>query len=325
MYTAAFRRCVASRQVILMEGALSERLKREYHLTLDPHVTMARLYRDRVQAAALSSIWNQYIAIARRYGFPFLAATPTRRTNRETIALAGCGDSVIEGNVSLLQSVREQSGIEMYVGGQMGNRGNAYTLDGALSRQEAYDFHSWTVERYQKAGVDFLYPSLIPSLPEALGIAQAIDPTGLPYILSFTIQGDGRLIDGTTIADAIETIDSQTVNKPVCYMTNCVHPRFVLQALTQPFNQTPLVHSRFAGIQANAAALTYKEMDDSPVLLTSAPEELAVETLRLADLDQIRIWGGCCGTNDRHMEQIAKALLERFPHTSSIQTKGDTP
>ena len=293
-----------------MEGALGERLKREYGLTMDPHITMSGFYRTKLESSALKALWNQYIDIARRYGFPFLAATPTRRANRETIALAGCSDEVIAGNVAFLRSIQQQSGIEMYVGGQMGNRFNAYSAEGALSEPDAYDFHAWTAERYAQAGADFLYASIIPSLSEAAGLARAADAVGLPYLISFTIQQDGRLMDGTTIADAIAYIDSITANKPVCYMTNCVHPRFVFKALAQPFNQTPLVRQRFAGIQANAAPMTYAELDASPVLYSSPPEELAAEMLRLAELGHIRIWGGCCGTDNRHLESIAKALKE---------------
>lgn len=313
MSTHDFRTCMASHPVVLMEGALSERLKREYHIALDPHVTMAKLYRARKESEALSAIWNGYIAIAARYGFPFLACTPTRRTNRETVARSGCGDDVLAGNITFLRSLQQQSGIEMYVGGQIGNRGNAYSTEGALTEAEAFAFHRWSVERYARANADFLYASLIPTLAEAAGLARAADESGLPYIISFTIQQDGYLMDGTTIAEAIACIDSITVNQPVLYMTNCVHPRFVYQALMQPFNQTPLVKARFAGIQANAAPMTYAELDASPVLHTSAPDELATEMLKLADLDQIRLWGGCCGTDDRHMACIAKALRARFP------------
>jgi len=313
VHTNDFRSCMAAHPVVLMEGALSERLKREYRLTLDPHVTMAKLYRSRKNAEALSALWNGYISIARQYGFPFLACTPTRRTNQETVAMAGCGDDVLGGNIAFLRGVQQQCGIEMYVGAQIGNRGNAYSTEGALNEKDALCFHRWTVERYARANTDFLYCSLIPTLPEAAGLARAADESGLPYLVSFTIQQDGRLMDGVTIADAIAYIDSITVNQPVFYMTNCVHPRFVYQALVQPFNQTPLVKARFAGIQANAAPMTYAELDDSPVLRTSAPEELAAEMMKLADLDQIRIWGGCCGTDNRHMACIAKALRQRFP------------
>ena len=314
----AFRECIAAHSTVLMEGALSERLKREYRLTLDEHVTMARFYQTRVERAALAALWQGYAAIARQYSFPFLAATPTRRTNRETIALSGCGEEVIAGNVALLRSVQEQSGIEMYVGGQMGSRGNAYSGQNPPDVQAACDFHRWTADRFVKAGVDFLYPSLIPTLSEAAGIAQAIGPTGIPWVLSFTIQGDGRLLDGTAIDQAIGYIDTLTGNPPVCYMSNCVHPRFVYQALTQPFNQTERVRSRFWGIQANAAPLTLAELDDSPVLRTSAPEELADEMMKLATLGHIRIWGGCCGTDDRHMACIAKGLSDICHQTPNM-------
>ena len=311
--SSSFRQCIAGHPVVLMEGALSERLKREHCLTLDPHVTMARFYQTRTERAALAALWQGYAAIARQYGFPFLAATPTRRTNRETIALSGCGDEVIAGNVALLRSVQQQSGIEMYVGGQMGSRGNAYSGQNAPDVQEACAFHRWTAERFVEAGVDFLYPSLIPTLSEAEGLAQAIGPLGIPWVLSFTIQGDGRLLDGTTIDQAIGQIDSLTDNPPVCYMSNCVHPRFVYQALVQPFNRTERVRSRFWGIQANAAPLTLAELDDSPVLRTSSPQELADEMLKLAELGHIRIWGGCCGTDDRHMACIAEGLSRLDP------------
>lgn len=312
MNATDFREWFVRHPVILMEGALSERLKREYGLMMNPYVTMAQFYRSKVEADALKALWNQYADIARRYRFPLLTATPTRRTNQKTLADSYCTDEVIAGNVALLRSVQQHSGIEMAVGGQMGSKGNAYTNDQPLTEQESLDFHRWTVERFARTDVDYLYPSLIPSLPEAAGIARAIDPTGLPFIISFTIRPDGRLIDSTAIADAIRYIDSITINKPVCYMANCVHPRFVKMALTQPFNQAPEVRSRFCGIQANAAPMTFEELDASPVLLTSAPQELAEEMMQLAAFGQIRIWGGCCGTDSRHMECIAKSLRERF-------------
>ena len=32
--------------------------------------------------------------------------------------------------------------------------------------------------------------------------------------------------------------------------------------------------------------------------------------LRLTETGKIQIWGGCCGTDDRHMECLAKKLYE---------------
>ena len=125
---------------------------------------------------------------------------------------------------------------------------------------QARAFHRWQAEALAGAGLDYLYAGIMPTLPEALGMAQAMGDTGLPYIISFTIQKDGRLIDGTAVDAAIGAIDEGTARPPVCYMTNCVHPDIALQALEQPFNRTERVRARFWGIQANASPLPYDQL-----------------------------------------------------------------
>jgi len=190
----------------------------------------------------------------------------------------------------------------------MGCKGDAYTGEGALTEREDFDFHRFAVEQFHKADVDFLYAGIMPVLSEAAGLAKAIDDTGLPYIISFTIQQDGKLIDGTTIADAIRYIDGITTNKPVCYMTNCVHPSIVCKALAQPFNQNETVKERFQGIQANTSPLSYAELDGEEDLHCSEPEDFAEEMIKLQSVGDIKIWGGCCGTDCRHMECVARQL-----------------
>ena len=190
-----FRDCINQNQFVLMEGALGERLKREYSITFDEQIAMAGLIYEEKGAFALNALWNEYLEIARKYELPFLATTPTRRANKERIAKANCPETVIADNVAFLKNIQRNRGTEMYVGGLMGCKGDAYTGEGALDEQEAYGFHRWTAEQFQKAGVDFLYAGIMPTLSEAAGLARAIDDTGLPYIISFTIQEDGKLID----------------------------------------------------------------------------------------------------------------------------------
>lgn len=303
-----FRECIKQNEFVLMEGALGERLKREYGLTFDEHIAMAGLIYEEKGASALTALWKEYINIARKNELPFIATTPTRRANRERIEKVNCPETVIQDNVAFLKNIQRDCGIEMYVGGLMGCKGDAYTGEGALSEQEALEFHKWTVEQFYKAGVDFLYAGIMPTLSEAAGLARAVDDTGLPYIISFTIQQDGKMIDGTTITDAIRYVDSITTNKPVCYMTNCVHPSIVCKALMQPFNRNETVKERFLGIQANTSPLSYAELDGAEDLHCSEPEDFAEEMIRLQGVVDIKIWGGCCGTDCRHMEHVARKL-----------------
>ena len=304
------RTCVKQQRIILMEGALGERLKREYGLTFDPVVAMAKLIYDEKGAAALTALWNGYIDIARRYRLPFLATTPTRRANRERVAEAGCTEQLLHDNVRFLRNIQQSSGIEMYVGGLMGCRGDAYTGADALCEADAYEFHGWQAACFRDAGADFLYAGIMPTLPEAAGMAKAMTQTDLPYLISFTIEANGRLIDGTPIADAIRYIDAAANVPPICYMTNCVHPRIVRQALAQPCNNDPVVRSRFRGLQANTSPLSYAELDGAKDLLSATPPAFAAEILRLHREHPLTIWGGCCGTDDRHIEQLARKLTQ---------------
>lgn len=303
-----FKKCIEEQSYILMEGALGERLKREYNLSFDTYVAMAKLIYDNNGRIALKSLWQGYIDVAKKYGLPLLVTTPTRRANRERVEQAGCSTSIIEDNMMFLRSIQDHCNITMFVGGLMGCKGDAYTGEGALSESEAQVFHQWQANLFLNAGADFLYAGIMPTLPEATGMAQAMSATGLPYIISFTIQKDGRLIDGTAISEAIAYIDNKATVKPLCYMANCVHPSIVSEALLQPFNQTHIVFNRFLGIQGNTSPLSYAELDGSLDLRCSDPAQFAVEMLKLREISNIKIFGGCCGTDNRHMEQIAIRL-----------------
>lgn len=304
----SFIDCVAQQKSILMEGALGERLKREYNLHFDNDIAMARLIYTPKGSDTLKKLWMEYVSIAKKYNLPFIATTPTRRANMERITRANCKPSVIMDNVRFLRGIQRESGIEMYVGGLMGCKGDAYTGEGALSEHEARTFHKWQADLFCSAEVDFLYAGIMPTLPEAIGMAQAMEATGLPYIISFTIQKNGMLIDGTTISEAIASIDSSTKSNPICYMANCVHPCIVREALAQPFNSQELVFRRFLGIQANTSPLSFAELDGSQDLQCSPPETFAEEMLKLRNTSDIKIFGGCCGTDGRHMEQVARRL-----------------
>ena len=289
-----FETCIASHSSVLMEGALGERLKREYGLTINGSVAMADL------------IYSQQIA--EKYNLPFLATTPTRRANKQQVIQAGYDEAIIEDNVRFLRKIKETSNIEMYIGGLMGCKGDAYTGAGALNIEEARDFHHWQAQLFKLAKADFLYAGIMPVLAEATGMARAMSDTGIPYIISFTIQKDGKLIDGHTIDYAIRFIDDNVSRKPVCYMTNCVHPCIVYEALAHNFNQTEAVRTRFIGIQANTSALSYSELDGSADLQSSSPADLAEGMMKLKSEYDFRIFGGCCGTDDTHMEEIAKSI-----------------
>ncbi len=300
--------CFNTSPTILMEGALGERLKREYNIRFDDKVSMANLIYDYKSRQAMETIFQEYVKIAEKYSLPFIATTPTRRANKERVLQSNLSEKIIEDNVSFLQEIKKNTSTNMFVGGLMGCKGDAYKATEILSIEGAQEFHSWQANLFKNSGVDFLYAGIMPALSEAIGMAKAMESTGLPYIISFMIKNSGKLIDGTTIHNAIINIDKATVNKPIGYMTNCVHPTVLRKALSAPFNKTKLVRERFCGIQANASPLSPEELDNCSDLKSSDNVSLANEMMKLNQYFNPKIFGGCCGTDNTHIEEIAKRI-----------------
>ncbi len=315
-----FAKCFYESPVILMEGAIGERLKREYGITFDDKVAFASLIYNDASRNAMKHIFSQYVSIAEKYNLPFMATTTTRRANKERVMQSGFGENIIEDNVYFLKQIKEITSSNIYIGGLMGCKGDAYKGTCVMSIEEATEFHSWQANLFKKAEVDFLYAGIMPALPEAIGMAKAMENTGLPYIMSFMIRKNGELIDGTTIHNAILSIDEATVQKPICYMTNCVHPTVLKAALSCQINDTILVKERFRGIQANASPLSPEELDNCCDLKTSDSISLASDIMELYKCFTPKIIGGCCGTDNTHIEEIAKRLVTSKQKNLSINT-----
>jgi S-methylmethionine-dependent homocysteine/selenocysteine methylase len=294
---------------IMIEGALGVRLRGEYGVNSDPIVANASLVYEERARAAMKEIYGQYMGIAEHYNLPIMLMTPTRRANRFNVERSVYDKEIIRDNVKLLKDLREDSTRkDIYVGALMGCKGDAYQANEVLSEKDAYEFHSWQAELFAKEQVDFLYAGVMPAMPEIIGMAQAMGDTGIPYIISFMVRNNGRLIDGTSIHDAIQAVETTVRTKPLAYMANCIHPINLDLALSKEFNQTELVRTHFSGIQANASPLSPEELDGSCEIITSDPTELAQGMIKLRDRYQLQIFGGCCGTNQHHMEELAKRL-----------------
>jgi S-methylmethionine-dependent homocysteine/selenocysteine methylase len=293
----------------MIEGALGVRLRGEYGVYPDPIVANASLVYEERAIAAMKEIYEQYMGIADHYNFPIMLMTPTRRANRYNVERSTYGKKIIQDNVNMLKRLREDKvRSDIYVGALMGCKGDAYQAAEVLSEKEAYEFHSWQAELFAKEQVDYFYAGIMPAITEIIGMARAMGDTGIPYIISFMVRNNGRLIDGTTIHDAIQAVEESVGIKPLTYMANCIHPINLNKALAMEFNQTELVRTHFTGIQANASPLSPEELDGSCEIITSDPMELAQGMVELRSRYGLKIFGGCCGTNQFHMEELAKRL-----------------
>ncbi|RII29961.1 MAG: homocysteine methyltransferase [Geobacter sp.] len=301
--------------VILGEGAVIERLRRAAGIELDEHVVNSALIYSKEGRTALEGICGQYLEIGRSHGLPLLLSTPTWRAGQERIVAAGLAGRDLNGdNFRFLDQLRAGYGeyaSQVAICGLMSCKGDAYKPEEALATAEARAFHAWQANALAAAGVDFLLASTLPALSEALGLAQAQAATGLDYMVSFVARPEGTLLDGTPLKDAIAAIDAQASPRPLAYLINCTHASIFRRALLHGDNSSPYVRERVVGLLANTASLSPEELNESVELVEEAPEVFGSMVAGLHRELGMKVLGGCCGTDDRHINCLAEMLAQR--------------
>ena len=145
-------------------------------------------------------------------------------------------------------------------------------------------------------------------MSEATGLAFALAATGKPYLVSFVVRPEGTLLDGTPLKEAIAAIDAAVTPRPGAYLINCTHASFAKSALTHAGNSSELVRRRVIGLLANTAALSPEDLDESSSLVEEEPEIFGESLAELRRELGLKILGGCCGTDDRHIGALAARL-----------------
>ena len=311
----SIKNLLTSSPVILGEGAVIERLRRSVDVQLDEHVINSALIYEEAGKSALEMICRQYLDIGQRYNLPLLLSTPTWRAGRERIAAAGLTGRDLNGdNFRFLANLRDSYGdyaSKVAICGLMSCQGDAYKPEEAMTEHDAATFHSWQADALATAGVDFLLASTLPAVSESIGLARAQAATGLPYLISFVARPEGTLLDGTPLHEAITTIDSAVTVRPLAYLINCTHASVFRRAMLHESNSSPIVRERVIGLLANTASLSPEELDASQELVEEEPETFGRSVAALHNELGMKILGGCCGTDNRHIERLAHNLVNR--------------
>ncbi len=294
---------IAPHSKILMEGAIVEQLRHCFSYQLHPTLINAPLIYDERSCADLTNLYSSYIEIALDAGLPFLMCSPTWRTNYDRVKSSNINTSINRDAIKFMQTIRDfypENKDQIKIGGLLGCKGDAYRPEEALSCAQAKRFHAWQANELAQAGADFIIAETLPSIEEAKGIAMALEETSLPYIISFVINRQGRILDGTSLSEAVASIDDSTYKNPVGYMINCSYPTF-LCADKQP----PEIFDRIIGFLANASSQDHCDLDGASELKSENVEDWAKTMLELNQKYKIKILGGCCGTTSEHLKFLS--------------------
>lgn len=308
-----FADTIRRRAVVLTEGSLIERLRRNPKLRLDPHILHARMIYEVAGREQLAGLYRGYLDIGRDHDLPMMVGTPTWRANPERLHAAGFGPARdVNGDAARFVAAicARYAGYaeRVFVGGLLGPRGDAYRATEALSAEEAAEFHRTQARALAAAGVDFLMAATLPALSEAHGLARAMSACGVPYLLSFVLRPAGALLDGTPLHEALAQIDADVRPAPLAYLANCVHARAFAAAAVAQTQLDPAVRERLIGLQANTSARSPEELDGLGQLDSETPEAFAEQMLEVHRRFGTHILGGCCGTDDRHIRRLAAVV-----------------
>jgi S-methylmethionine-dependent homocysteine/selenocysteine methylase len=175
------------------------------------------------------------------------------------------------------------------------------------SKAEAY--HGKQMEIFADSAADMASAITMNYVEEALGIARAARRNGMPVAISFTVETDGKLPTGQTLRSAIDQVDDATSAYPCYYMINCAHPTHFAHVVA---SDAPWM-KRIRGLRANASRMSHAELNESTALDAGNPAELARQYADLKGrLTELNVMGGCCGTDHRHIEQIATVCMPLF-------------
>jgi S-methylmethionine-dependent homocysteine/selenocysteine methylase len=278
-----------------------------FHHAVDlPEFAAYPLVRSSEGRALLRDYYGGYARIAETVGCGVRLETPTWRASSDWgERLGDCErdlDEVNRAAVELVQQLRETwrpRVTEVLVVGTVGPRYDGHDPAHAMTPDQAAHYHAPQLRAFADAGADEACALTLTDADEAIGVVRAADSAGIPVIVSFTVETDGRLPDGSTLADAVRRVDAEA--PPASFMVNCAHPLHVLPALDAA---GPWVE-RITGMRANASTASHAELDEADTLDEGNIDVLVSAHRALEErLPALEIVGGCCGTDTRHVAAL---------------------
>ncbi|MFN3745641.1 MAG: homocysteine S-methyltransferase family protein [Hyphomicrobiaceae bacterium] len=297
-------------RLFLTDGGLETTLI--FHNGIDlPYFASFDLLRTGEGRKTLHDYFLPYIEKARQDRLGFVLEAPTWRANPDWAAKLGYSREALAAvnrdAIALMEELRsayETRDMPMVISGNIGPRGDGYVAGAEMSVEEAAAYHGQQIAVFADTTADMVAAFTMTNINEAHGIVVAAQQHKMPVAISFTLETDGRLPSGATLKKAIETVDAATGQGPAYYMINCAHPTHFDTTLAGGGRWI----ERIRGIRANASKRSHAELDAAPDLDAGDPVELGGQYRDLLKaFPQIRVIGGCCGTDHRHVGAMSTA------------------
>ncbi len=267
------------------------------------------LLKDDEGTEELRNYWMPYLDVAAERGAGFVLESPTWRASPGWAEETGYSpDEIAEMNrraIALMEEIRDATEVSpIVISGCVGPQGDGYDPDVMLSVDEAQEYHSAQIATFADAGADMVTAITMTYVEEAIGIVRAAQAAGLPVVISFTVETDGKLPSGQALGEAIEQTDAETGGYAAYFMVNCAHPTHFDDVVAKG----GAWRERIQGVRANASTMSHAELDEAEELDDGDPADLGRRHAELKEaLPRLNVLGGCCGTDHRHVAEISRS------------------
>ena len=298
-------------RLFLTDGGIETSLI--FHDGIDlPLFAAFTLLKDDEGTDALRRYYRPYAQLAAENGTGFVLETPTWRASPRWAKELGVAEDELDRlnrkAVGLMEEIREEfetDAAPFVISGCIGPQDDGYSPQTKLSADEAQDYHSIQIDTFADTAADLVTAITMTYADEAIGVTLAAKHAGIPAVISFTLETDGRLPNGQALAEAIEEVESATDGYPAYYMINCAHPTHFENVLDDG-----AWVEKIRALRANASTRSHEELDEAEDLDAGDPEDLGERYAALREkLPALNVVGGCCGTDHRHVGEICSALV----------------
>jgi homocysteine S-methyltransferase len=260
---------------------------------------------------AMTEYFRRYLSLARDLGVGYILDAPTWKAHMHWAPDLGADEDGLRAanldSVAFIAGLREEfagNSQPIVLNAFIGPQGCAYAPETEVAAHQAEDYHAQQVGWLARTEADMVTAMTFTQSSEAIGVVRAAQAAGLPAVVSFTVETDGALPNGEPLGEAIDAVDAATDGAAAYFMVNCAHPEhfahvFDSQAWTR----------RIRGMRCNASRMSHAELDACEVLDDGDPVELGDQYRKLVErMPWLNVFGGCCGSDLRHITAIAIAL-----------------
>jgi S-methylmethionine-dependent homocysteine/selenocysteine methylase len=104
--------------------------------------------------------------------------------------------------IDRLVAIRQRHETELspvVISGCIGPRGDGCSPNSFMEAEEAADYHALQAEVFADSEADLITAITMTYPGEAIGVVEAARRVGMPVVISFTVETDGRLPNGQTL------------------------------------------------------------------------------------------------------------------------------